>query len=71
MYLEEGEGFCSQELVISLISLFGFVVELSLPKKKTKGGRQFKQIIYPETHLRNLEEYFSELCSKITVLFRD
>lgn len=33
MYLEEGESFCSQELVISLISLFGLMVELSLPEK--------------------------------------
>lgn len=33
MYLEEGEGFGSQELVISLISLFGLRFELNLPEK--------------------------------------
>lgn len=32
MYLEEGDGFGSQELVISLISLFGLGFELSLPE---------------------------------------
>lgn len=30
---EKGEVFCSQELVISLISLSGLIVELNLPEK--------------------------------------
>jgi len=68
VYLEEGEGFCSQELVIRLISVFGLMVELSLPEKRE---RQFEQVIYPETHLRNIGEYFSKLCSNIIVLLGD
>lgn len=68
MYLEDEEGFCSQELVISLTSLFGLMVKLSLPEER---GRQFKQIISPESHLRNPGESFSELCSNITVLLGD
>lgn len=34
VYLEKEEGFCSQKLVISLISLSGLIVELNLPEKE-------------------------------------
>lgn len=67
MYLEEGEGFCYQELVISLISLFGFMVELSLPEK---GEDSSSKLFILKPISETLGNIFLSFVAKYTALQR-